>query len=78
MAENAIIPDKQGTVEPFDYSLVSADEAEKLRECEQVIKESAVKYATVLGEKFKEAQVLLASKNHNVGIFEQWLYIHRI
>lgn len=70
MAENAIIPDKQGTVEPFDYSLVSADEAEKLREYEKEIKQETAGYFTKLGEKFKEAQGILA--DHNGGVFEKW------
>ncbi len=54
----------------FDYSLVTAAEADKLRECEAAIKQETAGYFTKLGEKFKEARDLLSHRND--GTFEKW------
>ncbi len=54
----------------FDYTLVTAAEADKLRECEAAIRRETAGYFTTLGEKFKEAQELLA--NNKNGAFEKW------
>lgn len=54
----------------FDYSELDGDTAQNLRECENVIRQKTAGYFTLLGEKFKEAQELLA--NHSSGTFEKW------
>lgn len=54
----------------FDYTLVTTAEADKLRECETAIRQETAGYFTKLGEKFKEAQELLA--DHHEGFFEEW------
>lgn len=54
----------------FDYSELDSDTANSLRECENVIRQKTAGYFTLMGEKFKEAQRLLA--NHDGGTFEKW------
>lgn len=54
----------------FDYSELDSDTAKNLRECETVIRQETAGYFTILGAKFKEAQVLLA--DHASGTFEKW------
>lgn len=58
------------TTAVFDYSELDGDTAQNLRECENVIRQKTAGYFTLLGEKFKEAQTLLA--NHSSGTFEKW------
>ncbi len=66
----SVSPTVGETQTAFDYSRLSNFEADKLRSCEQVIKQETVGYFTILGAKFKEAQELL-SKYGN-GEFECW------
>ena len=54
----------------FDYSELDGDTAGSLRECENIIRQKTAGYFTLLGEKFKEAQRLLA--DHAGGTFEKW------
>lgn len=54
----------------FDYSELDSDTAGSLRECENIIRQKTAGYFTLLGEKFKEAQRLLA--DHAGGTFEKW------
>ncbi len=54
----------------FDYSALDAGTAKGLRDCEDFIRRKTSGYFTELGQKFKEAQTLLAS--HSAGTFEKW------
>lgn len=65
-------PDAQSdnAVTVFNYSLLDADTARGLKDCERVIRTETSGYFTLLGARFKEAQGLLA--NHASGTFEQW------
>lgn len=54
----------------FDYSELDTDTAKGLRDCENFIRRKTSGYFTELGQKFKEAQTLLA--NHSAGTFEKW------
>lgn len=54
----------------FDYSELDSDTADSLQKCENIIRQKTAGYFTLLGEKFKEAQRLLA--DHAGGTFEKW------
>lgn len=65
-----VIPDEVNSPTKFDYSELDADTAKGLRNCEEFIRRKTSGYFTELGQKFKEAQTLLA--NHSAGTFEKW------
>ncbi len=66
----SVSPTVGETQTAFDYSRLSDFEANKLRSCEQTIKQETVGYFTILGAKFKEAQELLSK--YGSGEFECW------
>ncbi len=66
----SVSPTVGETQTAFDYSRLPNFEADKLRSCEQTIKQETVGYFTILGAKFKEAQELLSK--YGSGEFECW------
>lgn len=69
-SELTAAPEEPAAPATFDYAAIDADTADKLRQCENVIRQETSGYFTLLGAKFKEAQDILA--NHSSGTFEQW------